>query len=55
MRLIPWSPVYEPYTPSYMSLIHCMRGMLIYDSYMSLMQNVCKAWAKAAWARSRTV
>ena len=24
-----------------MNLIQCMRGMLIYDSYMSLIQNVC--------------
>jgi hypothetical protein len=41
MRLIPWSPAYEAHTPSCMNLIHRMRTKLIYDSYMSLIQNVC--------------
>ena len=41
MRLIQKLSLYEPHRPSCMSLIHCMRGLFIYESYMSLIQNVC--------------
>ena len=52
MRLIPWSPVYEPHRPSCMNLIHRMRGLLIYDSYMSLIQNVCGMEQDPTWCFS---
>ena len=50
MRLIPWSPAYEAHTPSCMNLIHRMRTKLIYDSYMSLIQNVCARQRRAEHA-----
>jgi hypothetical protein len=41
MRLIQNLKLYEPHRPSCMNLIQCMRGLFIYESYMSLIPNVC--------------
>ena len=40
MRLMPQTRVYEPHTPSCMTLIDCMRTKLIHEVYMSLIENV---------------
>ena len=40
--------VYEAHTPSYSHHTACMRGKLIYTSYMSLIQNLCAPDSPAA-------